>query len=787
MTSAAACGRAILPVMLSAVAAGAAGLAQPAAERVSQIAAWLPEHATGLGPPLADRAAWTALPVASELVTRGEELLKRPFPDLPDDLFLEFSRTGNRTHWQDVAFRRRGYLPALTLAECAEGKGRFLPLLEQVIAALCAERTWVMPAHDGGLANFKGTSIDIDLASSALGWELATCRRLLGDRLSATTGQLLDDNLRKRILEPYHAMLVGERPPNWWILTTNNWNAVCLAGVTGTALAALDSREERALCVAAAELHSRNFLRGFTADGYCSEGLGYWNYGFGNFLLLAETVAQATGGKLDLLADPAARAPAEFAARIEIQNGVSPAFADCGVYAKPGRLALYHVSRRFGLGLTANDTLDPRAALGGLSETLLYGFPNTLPAAAAGHAAGQPLRSWFDQAGILISRPAVGSACQMSVALKAGNNNEHHNHNDVGSFVVVMGDRPVLLDPGAEVYTARTFSAKRYDSNLLNSFGHAVPRVAGKLQRTGAEARGKVLATDFTDDADTYRIDFASCYDVPELTKLERTWVYSRQGAGSLTVTDTVALATAQAFGTALITCGGWRQIAPGKLFVYDLDQAVAVDIDAGGADFRVEPTEIHEETSLRPIRLGIELAQPVTAATITCTIRPAELPAEQGLLRNGGFELGAFGWSIPNDGLAAVSNERAAEGGQALKITDRDKARGTNINSARMRAEAGKRYELRGQVYHVSGSGIGMYVHFLDAAGKSLNPHDEQGNEAPVGSLAGKAGEWATFAYPFEAPAGTVALQLWIHSYNGSEVEAYLDGLAVVEAPPKP
>jgi hypothetical protein len=63
----------------------------------------------------------------------------------------------------------------------------------------------------------------------------------------------------------------------------------------------------------------------------------------------------------------------------------------------------------------------------------------------------------------------------------------------VGSFVVaVAGDTP-LLDPGSEVYTARTFSARRYESQVLNSYGHPVPLVAGQLQRTGRKAEARVL------------------------------------------------------------------------------------------------------------------------------------------------------------------------------------------------------------------------------------------------------------------------------------------------------
>ena len=74
--------------------------------------------------------------------------------------------------------------------------------------------------------------------------------------------------------------------------------------------------------------------------------------------------------------------------------------------------------------------------------------------------------------------------------------------------------------------------AHRYDSNVLNSFGHPVPRVAGKLQREGRAAEAKVRRADFTDAMDTLVFDIRSCYEVPELKKLDRTFVYSREGNG---------------------------------------------------------------------------------------------------------------------------------------------------------------------------------------------------------------------------------------------------------------
>jgi hypothetical protein len=218
----------------------------------------------------------------------------------------------------------------------------------------------------------------------------------------------------------------------------------------------------------------------------------------------------------------------------------------------------------------------------------------------------------------------------MGAALKGGHNAEHHNHHDVGSYVVVVGDRPVLLDPGAEVYTARTFSRRRYESKVLNSFGHPVPQVAGKGQRGGRAAQARVLRKEFTDRTETLVLDLRSAYDVPALKKLQRTFVYSRDGAGSLTVTDEVAFGSPQAFETALITLGRWKKAGPRSLIVQDGKEAVRVEIDTGGADFEIQSAEIREDvrTKSLPVRVGIGLKQPIEAGSISLRIVPAAAPA---------------------------------------------------------------------------------------------------------------------------------------------------------------
>ena len=559
------------------------------------------------------------------MISNAVRRAAQPLPDQPDSLFLEYSKSGDRERWQNVAYARRIRVEVFALAECLENKGRFLAPLEQTIAALCAERTWVMPAHDGELKNFRGETIEIDLGSAGLGVELATASHLLGDRLTNATRKLIRENLERRIFAPYRAAVNGAAKEFWWMRAGNNWNAVCLNGVTGTALQMLDSAEERAWFIAAAEKLIGHYLAGgFTPDGYCVEGLGYWNYGFTKFALLAENLRQATGGKIDLLARPQAVQPALFGLRADILGGVYITIADSEPGDEPSDILMSYLYRRFGSNF---ERWRDAKLTGTLYEQATWGFlPEDIPQIRSEENLGEfPCRSWFPDGGVLICRPGTGAKVPFAVAIKGGNNGVNHGHTDVGSFSVVAGKTMVICDPGAEVYTARTFSAHRFDSKVLNSFGHAVPRIAGQLQRAGAEARGVVLAQIFTDRADTLTLDCRSAYPMADLTKLKRTFVFSRGDSPSLEVRDEIKLASPETFESALITWGTIRQVGANELEIADGGDAVRVTIDAQGRAFELKQETIDENvvSKRKPVRLGIALAAKVSTATVTLRISP--------------------------------------------------------------------------------------------------------------------------------------------------------------------
>lgn len=241
----------LVGVVVSAVTVGSSWAAEKPApldeNRVKQWAAMLPEKPRGVGPTIADRQAWKTVAEAArfqDAVANAEQLLSQPIPELTDDLLLEYSRNGNRSRCEKVIRERRGRINSLVLAECIENRGRFLPGIETAICATCTDKMWMYPAHDTATqSNFHGALVEVDLFAAECGWNLATARYWLGDKLSPEVRTLIDAELERRIFTPFTGMVTTGQPRVWWLVGTNNWNAVCMAGVIGTAMANIESRD----------------------------------------------------------------------------------------------------------------------------------------------------------------------------------------------------------------------------------------------------------------------------------------------------------------------------------------------------------------------------------------------------------------------------------------------------------------------------------------------------------------------------------------------------------------
>lgn len=536
---------------------------------------------------------------------------------MPPELYADYEKTGRREPF-DVPFRDRLFrMNALALAECVEHKGRFIAPLKETINAILSEPTWVFTAH--------GKKIPVDLGAAQRAASLSTIVNWLGKDLGPELSNRIVLQIRERVINPFLDCAEGRQPMFWWALDTNNWNAVCHAGVVYSTLATVSDPNIRALVVATSEAFLANYLDGFTRDGYCSEGLGYWNYGFGHFILLAEEVFSATGGKIRLFDDPVITQVATYPARLEMVPGVFPVFADGSGNTVVPRWIQLMLGRRFDPG-----TGESRPFAAGehpiTQDIYLVDLTLNPPPVSGGRVAlseAESLRGWFPEGGVLVGRPENPKK-GMAVASKGGHNAEHHNHNDVGSYVVVSSGLPVLVDPGAETYTKQTFGMDRYRSKVLSSYGHAVPMVDGKLQQPGKQHRGRIVSKEFSDKTDQIEWDIASAYAVPALESLHRTFLFDRTGDTSFEVTDEFRAASPIPFGTALMTFGNVERKGENLLEIRDGRGGVKVEIDSRGVPWTMTDEVLDENLTIKrkARRIGINLPA-ATEGVIRCKITP--------------------------------------------------------------------------------------------------------------------------------------------------------------------
>ena len=593
-------------------------------EFASSVACDLPAKACLPVPDWKNIAATVA---AGDFLKNAETYLSTPVEDTEDRLYLQFRETGNRSNYQKPYHARLTRLVNLTVAEAMERKGRFMPKLVETIDAICAMKSWVLPAHDdtdGGNGNFRETTFSVDLFASQLASHLAYASFWLKDDLPPGTVAKIKDNCERRIFAPLRRSVslmtpdgkLVPRPndrPHWWLSGDNNWNAVCYDNYVTAAFGLLDDKTERALVLATALRGIGLYVKhAFEEDGYCTEGMGYWNYGFGHYLMLGLLLRDTTDGKIDIFKDPKLHKIAKYPYGYLLEEGVSPMFADGNGVPSPANLALV---RRVWPDLTceAAEGVSPFGTRAqGVAGVYFDHYAALLGTGRVPPPSGKndealPLRSVFPAGQVFLMRAGK----DISVAVKGGTNAEHHNHNDVGTYSIVSNGKLLAGDAGREEYTRFTFSVHRYKSKILNSYGHPVPVVGGALQPEGARYRAKVLKTDFTDEKDVVVLDLTAAYKCETLKSIVRTCTFDRK-AKTFAVRDRVEFTAPTEFEDAYTTFEGEDFGNVG----------VKVNVVEGGAtETRVE--KIPNGRYPSPVRHGIKFSKPVLAAEIEMVFVP--------------------------------------------------------------------------------------------------------------------------------------------------------------------
>ena len=482
-------------------------------------------------PSLKDRDGWRALPrpVSDRLLALGEETLHKPLPPLPATLYLGYARTGNRSDFEEVFFERRVILQNLVLAECVEGKGRFLDALANALWSICEESTWCLPAHVGaqkagvGLPDIAEPIVDLFAGESAV--TVAWTLYLLGPELDRVSPQLrrrAEFELQRRILRP-----VLDRDDFGWMALSvtspdrrpNNWTPWISASVLTTTLLSEPDASRRVRTVHKMLRSLDGFLKFYPSDGSCDEGPGYWGRAGGSLLDCLDLLHSATDGKLDVYTEPLVQEIGRFIYRAYIGGDYFVPIGDCSARLQPERGVVF----RYGKCIH-DPNLKALAAYGAsvksvLQDTFMGRRLNEVFDAGeilSANPSSPPLlrEVWlgsFDLQ-LMTARSRAGSTDGLYVAAWGGHNAQSHNHNDVGNFIIFDNSQPVFVDAGAPTYTAQTFSSKRYDHWAFQSAFHNLPTINGIMQSAGRQFAARAVVCETNELVAQLQMDIAPAY-----------------------------------------------------------------------------------------------------------------------------------------------------------------------------------------------------------------------------------------------------------------------------------
>ncbi|MBD0382168.1 heparinase II/III domain-containing protein [Paenibacillus sedimenti] len=539
--------------------------------------------------------------LVAEIRQEAEVLLQESMPELTYLLFRLFAETGSRSEYERVYFRRRKRLTAFGLMAWLEPESEvYTEALREVIWSILDEYTWCLPAHilhgpemlvaEGTLRNAETDALTIDLFAAETAFALSEIAALHGDALPLLLRARIRAEVLRRVLRPF-----ATQSPFGWETATHNWASVCGGSIAAAAIYTLPDEEELAAVLGRAFPALASYLRGFEADGACTEGYMYWQYGFGFFVYAADLIKRRTGGAVDWFADDKVREIALFQQKCFMDGrhvvNFSDSLGEAGIFMGLSSYLkrLYPEVEMPEASLRAGFNDDHCSRWAPAVRNLLW------LGEEAGSGAGWTSATYYlPDAQWLVSRQVrTDGEGSYVFAAKGGHNDEPHNHNDIGQFMLYAGGEALLTDLGSGQYTREYFGAGRYDILCNGAQGHSVPVVNGRYQRAGAQARAELMDYSSTGERDVFHIEFSSAYAEETLQILRRRFIWNKSELPYLELIDTFEFSEApDAISERFMSWHRPEQAEDGRVRIgTDAEAAVAlyIDYDPDKLGWRVE------------------------------------------------------------------------------------------------------------------------------------------------------------------------------------------------------
>ncbi|HEY9076994.1 MAG TPA: heparinase II/III family protein [Anaerolineaceae bacterium] len=554
------------------------------------------------------------------------EYLRKVIPDLSSipqttyTLYREFEKNGERDGFQKVYFAKRSMLTRAVF-EVIMGNLEYLDTVHDLLWSICEETTWVLPAHEeqgpdywdihppvvrteplGSHTMLTRQPDSIDLFAAETGASLAETLYMIGDLLAPEVVEKVRQEVQRHIFLPY----LANARKHWWYKGALNWNGV-VNGSVGLAFMRLE--KDRRTLAEAISLVLEGFQAyidtGFEADGGSIEGIGYWNYGLMYYVTLSELLRERTAGKIDLLANPKMKAIARYPLAVALSKGLYVAFGDANerLGLQPGIVS--KLVERTGvndlLGLLVS--IDELEGMGVGAAKLAIVMRDAIWWDGKNHPFPETVYQdhYLPECAVIKVVAKTLSGKPTALVAKAGHNDGHHSHTDVGNFVYYLGEESLVTDPGRGHYNKEYFRQSRYKLIFNNGLGHNLPVIGGKMEEPGPEFggtkqyHGEIIAHSDLDHKKTIVIDFQNAYNLPEL-KLARRNLTLDAATGELILTDQFL------FGGNTLTIEegfvSWFDIKideqqPGRAIIQGKQHAIELSIlEPAGASFSLKVFE---------------------------------------------------------------------------------------------------------------------------------------------------------------------------------------------------
>ncbi|VTQ06391.1 heparinase II/III domain-containing protein [Sphingobacterium daejeonense] len=485
-------------------------------------------------PSYSDREGWKKLtePVYSNIIEKGEQALTYQWQVVKATDYLAYERDGSRVIMEKPMNENATALSNLFFAELAEGKGRFLDQIINGVWYFTEMSTWSLSAHVPAYQPSKRTLAQagvhvVDLMAGDMGSLLSWIHYFLKedmDKVNPEISSRLKSNIYSRIVEPYM-----NRNDMWWQALelkenkmVNNWNPWCNFNVLTCLLLIEDNENLKVEGIYKTMRSVDKFINYVKIDGACEEGPSYWGHAAGKLYDYLELLSLSTGNKVNLFDQKVIKDMGEYISQSYIGGDSWVVnFADASAKGGGDPLLIYRYGESVG-------SLEMKQ----FAKYLLENRPNKISITRDAFRSLENLRTvesiqnetaklpnnpnkWYPETEFLYIRNK-----DIFFAAKGGFNNESHNHNDIGTFILYKDKQPMFIDAGVGTYNKKTFSKERYDIWTMQSDYHNLPQINGYEQPFGAKYKSKNAS--FDGKTNEFKLDIAGAY--PEEANIN-SWV----------------------------------------------------------------------------------------------------------------------------------------------------------------------------------------------------------------------------------------------------------------------